>query len=97
MFDMSDAARLGDSTTAQSPASPGERAQRRERLMGTLIARRQALGLSQTEVAARMRTSQSSVARIESGAGDLRLTTVERYAAAVGMELDWQVRSMELR
>ncbi|MEA2639454.1 MAG: hypothetical protein QOF51_848 [Chloroflexota bacterium] len=65
--------------------------------MGTLIARRQALGLSQTEVAARMRTSQSSVARIESGAGDLRLTTVERYAAAVGMELDWQVRSMELR
>ena len=40
-----------------------------------------------------MGTSQSAVARLESGAADLRLTTLERYAAAVGRELDWRLRA----
>ena len=76
----------------QLPVFPGfrEMAQRRQQLVGALVARRRALGLSQTEVAARMGTSQSSVARIESGAADVRLTTIERYAAAVGWQLDWR-------
>jgi predicted transcriptional regulator len=59
----------------------------RRRLAGSLTDRRIALGLSQTEVAARMGTSQSSVARLESGALDVRLSTLERYAAAVGQRL----------
>jgi transcriptional regulator with XRE-family HTH domain len=59
-------------------------AEHREQLAGELVARRQALGLSQTEVAARMGTSQSAVARLESGQGDVRLSTLERYAAALG-------------
>jgi transcriptional regulator with XRE-family HTH domain len=49
-----------------------------------LSARRQALGLSQTAVAARMGTSQSAVARLESGAADVRLSTLHRYAEALG-------------
>jgi transcriptional regulator with XRE-family HTH domain len=48
-----------------------------------LAAHRRALGLSQTEVAARMGTSQSAVARLEGGHGDARLSTVQRYAAAL--------------
>ncbi|MDE3203084.1 MAG: helix-turn-helix transcriptional regulator [Acidobacteriota bacterium] len=50
-----------------------------------------ALGLSQTEVAARMGTSQSAVARLESGAGDVRMSSLERYAAAVDQVLDWRL------
>jgi predicted transcriptional regulator len=76
------------------PVLPGfrEMAQRRRQLLAELVSRRQAAGLSQTEVAARMGTSQSSVARLEAGQADLRLSTLERYAAAVGSRLEWQVQ-----
>ena len=72
---------------------PGFRdmAQRRKDLSEALVARRHALGLSQTEVAARMGTSQSAVARLEAGEADLRLSTVERYAAALGLAIDWKL------
>jgi transcriptional regulator with XRE-family HTH domain len=66
-------------------------AERRRALAGALAARRGELGLSQTEVAARMGTSQSSVARLESGHGDLLLSTLERYAAAVDQRIDWRL------
>ncbi|MBO0894900.1 MAG: helix-turn-helix domain-containing protein, partial [Acidimicrobiales bacterium] len=64
----------GGSERRHRPLLPGfaEMAERR-RLAGELVARRQVLGLSQTEVAARMGTSQSAVARLESGAADVRL------------------------
>jgi len=52
-------------------------------LVDRLVEERQALGLSQTEVAARMGTSQSAVARLERGDADVRLSTLERYAAAL--------------
>lgn len=45
-------------------------------------------GLSQAEVAARTGTTQSAIARLESGASDPRLSTVQRYAAAVGVQFD---------
>ena len=50
--------------------------------------------MSQTQVAARMGTSQSAVARFEAGAGagDVRLSTLERYAAAIGRTLDLTLR-----
>lgn len=60
----------------------------RRALSTALSAKRSELGLSQTEVAARMGTSQSAVARLESGQADLRLSTLERYAAALGQQLD---------
>ncbi|MST34013.1 helix-turn-helix domain-containing protein [Acidimicrobiaceae bacterium USS-CC1] len=66
-------------------------ARRRRELTETLVTRRVELGLSQTEVAARMGTSQSAVARLESGTADLRLSTLERYAAALGQVLDWRL------
>jgi transcriptional regulator with XRE-family HTH domain len=66
-----------------------ELAASRRRLVDELVARRRAQGLSQTEVAARMGTSQSAVARLEASAGDLRMSTLERYAAAVGAPITW--------
>ena len=65
---------------------------RRRELLDQLVQSRRALGLSQTDIAASMGTSQSAVARIEAGALDVRLTTLERYAAAIGRQLDWRLR-----
>ncbi|HTV11405.1 MAG TPA: helix-turn-helix transcriptional regulator [Acidimicrobiales bacterium] len=75
------------------PVFPGfrEMAGQRRSLAAALCAKRVELGLSQTEVAARMGTSQSAVARLESGGSDLRLSTLERYAAAIGQRLDWKL------
>jgi transcriptional regulator with XRE-family HTH domain len=64
-------------------------AEGRGRLVRELAEQRQAAGLSQTEVAARMGTSQSAVARLESGTADVRASTLERYAAAVGSQISW--------
>src|SRR5579859_3886208 len=73
----------------------GEQAARmaedRGRLVRELAGQRQAAGLSQTEVAARMGTSQSAVARLESGTADVRASTLERYAAAVGGQITWKL------
>ena len=63
----------------------------RRRLVSELTAQRQSAGLSQTQVAARMGTSQSAVARIEAGDADVRASTLERYAAAIGSQLSWRL------
>ena len=68
---------------------------RRHELIEQLARARRESGLSQTELAARMGTSQSAVARLESGELDARLSTLERYAAALGRAVDWQVRPSE--
>jgi transcriptional regulator with XRE-family HTH domain len=65
-----------------------EMAERQRQLGAEFASRRQALGLSQTEVAARMGTSQSAVARLEAGALDVRLSTLARYAQALGDDVD---------
>jgi predicted transcriptional regulator len=38
-----------------------------------------------------MGTSQSAVARLESGDVDAKLSTVERYAAALGQRVEWRI------
>lgn len=48
-----------------------------------LAARRESAELSQTVVAARMGTSASVVSKLEAGA-DVKLSTLQRYCAAVG-------------
>lgn len=72
------------------PILPGfrEMAQRRRDLLAELVAQRHEVGLSQAEVAERMGTSQPAVARLEAGAVDVRLSTLERYATAVGRRLE---------
>jgi transcriptional regulator with XRE-family HTH domain len=75
------------------PRLPGfrEMAQRRRAMLAELAEARRVAGLSQTEVAARMGTSQSSVARLEAGLADVRVSTLERYAAAIGSALSWRL------
>ena len=60
-------------------------AQRAEfELASELIAARARAGLSQAQLAKRMRTTQSAVARIESGKHWPSRRTLERYARATG-------------
>ena len=63
----------------------------RRRLLRELAEDRVELGLSQTAVAAEMGTSQSAIARIESGEVDLKMSTVERYAATIGRKVEWRI------
>lgn len=79
--------------TRANPEFPAllDAAVRRRELLEGLAAEREALGLSQTLVAARMHTSQSAVARLESAEIDAKLSTVERYAAALGKRIRWEL------
>lgn len=80
-----------------APVFPGFRdmALRREEFVRALVDQRVTLGLTQTEVAARMGTSQSAVARLESGSADVRISTLERYAAALERSLEWRLGEQE--
>ena len=48
---------------------------------------REAAGLTQDEVAQRLQTKKSAISRIENHADDVRLSTIRRYAEAVGANL----------
>lgn len=59
-----------------------------------LIAARARAGLSQSEVAQRMGTTQSVVARLESGKRPPSMRTVERFAQAVGGHLVFRIEQL---
>lgn len=62
-------------------------------LVADLVAARVAAGMTQEEVAARMWTTRSVVSRLESGVCTRpTLTTLERYAVAVGATVEIRVR-----
>jgi HTH-type transcriptional regulator/antitoxin HipB len=48
---------------------------------------REAAGLTQDEVAKKLQTQKSAISRIENHADDVRLSTIRRYAEAVGAHL----------
>lgn len=54
---------------------------------------RAAAGLSQAEIAKRMGTTQSAIARLESGRGkhSPSLATLQKYAQAVGCRIDFRL------
>ncbi|HVV48208.1 MAG TPA: helix-turn-helix transcriptional regulator [Opitutaceae bacterium] len=71
--------------TRKNPRFPELMAEagRRRALAKALAARRSALGVSQTVVAARMGTAASVISKLESG-GDVKLSTLQRYCTAIG-------------
>ena len=52
-----------------------------------LIDARSRAGLSQMDVAKKMRTSQPAIARLEGGRGNPSVDTLRRYAKATGLRL----------
>ncbi|MGN6217134.1 MAG: helix-turn-helix domain-containing protein [Solirubrobacterales bacterium] len=83
--------------TARNPAFPKllKAAERRRALLQELAAVRERRSQSQTTLAAEMKTSQSSVARLEGSAGDARLSTIDRYAEALGFRVQWHLLPLE--
>ncbi|VAW09458.1 hypothetical protein MNBD_ACTINO02-1080 [hydrothermal vent metagenome] len=78
-------------STPEDPTFPQrvEAALDQRLLMRTLADARIAARLSQTKLAAAAGTSQSQIARAESGDVDVRLSTVARMAAVLGKRLEW--------
>jgi hypothetical protein len=66
-------------------------AERRRALLRTLAEQRRRRDLSQTRVAAAMRTSQPTLARLETTAADTKLSTVERFAGALGYAIEYHL------
>ena len=78
-------AEIIDERTRRNPGFPdmvAEAEQRRE-LARKLATLREKKSLSQTVVAARMGTSASVVSKLEAG-GDVKVSTLQRYCAAIG-------------
>lgn len=75
--------------TAKNPAFPAmvDAALKERRLLRELAAKRGEMGLSQKTVAALMGTTQPALARLERGEIDPKLSTLERYAEALGQSL----------
>ncbi len=66
-------------------------AERRRALLHTLAEQRKDRNLSQTRVAAAMRTSQPTLARLETTAADTKLSTIERFASALGFSVEYHL------
>jgi hypothetical protein len=66
-------------------------AERRRALLHTLAGQRKQRKLSQTRVAAAMRTSQPTLARLETTAADAKLSTVERFAGTLGYSIEYHL------
>ena len=68
-----------------------EEARQRRELLQKLAALRIASHTTQMKVAKRIRTSQSAVARMETGTVDPRLSSIQRYAASIGKRIEWHL------
>ena len=52
---------------------------------------REAAGVTQETIARKLRTKKSAISRIENHAEDIRLSTLEKYANALGMKIRIQL------
>ncbi|HET8656199.1 MAG TPA: helix-turn-helix transcriptional regulator [Longimicrobiaceae bacterium] len=91
---MSDLSRYTQARAARDPAfAEGLESGYADFKIGVLLrqAREQA-GLTQEELARRMETKKSAISRIENHAGDIRLSTLERYAKALGRSVTLELK-----
>ena len=64
----------------------------RRRLQRALAGKRQELGISQAEVATRMARPNPPSPGIEAGEVDAKMSTLQRYAIAIGFEIEFSLR-----
>jgi len=87
---------LEDFIGEESAKDPGfaaalAEAKRRTEVFLELVRLRQASGLSQVKVAKLMSTTQSAVSDLERNTPDVLLSTLQRYARAVGVSIDVRI------
>ncbi|HEX6910134.1 MAG TPA: helix-turn-helix transcriptional regulator [Longimicrobium sp.] len=94
---MSDVERLIEKWKAEDPefAEGFERGYEAFRVGVRLHVARERAGMTQQQVAERMGTKKSAISRLENNAGDVRLSTLQRYAEAVGCRLVIEVAPLE--
>jgi len=80
-------------STAANPNFPQLMAQarRNRELLSTLATQRKRNKVSQTRVAAAMGTSQSAVSALEKTAADAKISTIEKYAGALGFAVQYHL------
>jgi len=83
---MSDVKKYTEDRARRDPEfAEGFEAGYEELRVGVLLRQaRKKAGLTQEQVADRLNTKKSAISRIENHAGDIRLSTIERYARALG-------------
>jgi HTH-type transcriptional regulator / antitoxin HipB len=91
---MSDLARYTKDRATRDPEfAEGLESGYEEFKVGVLLRQaREEAGLTQEELATRLDTKKSAISRIENHAGDIRLSTLERYAKALGRQLSLELR-----
>ncbi|HSL82820.1 MAG TPA: helix-turn-helix transcriptional regulator [Thermoanaerobaculia bacterium] len=92
---MSDVKRYAEERARRDPEfAEGFETGYEELKIGVLLrqAREQA-GLTQEQVADRLSTQKSAISRIENHAGDIRLSTLERYVEAIGWSVSIALRA----
>lgn len=52
---------------------------------------RESAGITQEEVATKLRTKKSAISRIENHAEDIRLSTLHKYAKALGKKVNLEI------
>lgn len=62
-----------------------------DQLMRDLVAARESAGLTQEQVADLMGTNQATISRFESRTADPHMSTLRRYAKAVGVTIGYEV------
>lgn len=67
----------------------------RHALLDALVHLRQAQGLSQAELADRLGISQQRVSAFEAESSEPRLSTVQRYARAVGVTVSFRIEDID--
>lgn len=69
-----------------------EAAEQYETVIDSLVLMRKEAELSQADISRRMGTTQSAVSDIERLGSDLRVSTLQRYAAACGAAVIFEIR-----
>ena len=91
---MSDLNRYAKARAARDPEfAEGLESGYAELKIGVLLRQaREEAGLTQDEVARKLRTQKSAISRIENHASDIRLSTLSRYARAIGRSLSLELK-----
>jgi len=82
-----------EESTALNPSFPELMAQarRKRELLTTLGQQRRRRKVPQKVVAAAMGTSQSAVSELETAASDVKVSTLEKYASALGLSVQYHL------
>lgn len=97
-FDRFEVDELAVSVAAEAAANPVlagaiEDANALQALLDELVSLRKRAGLTQTDVARLMGVRQPTVSQFETESSDPRISTLQRYARAVGSQVVWRVAS----